>query len=50
MVTLLLVAVLMLVAAGAWSAHRRRQAEAWDRELLAAFDPGERREVSRRVL
>ncbi|HEX4977669.1 MAG TPA: hypothetical protein VFV40_07370 [Nocardioides sp.] len=43
---MLLVAVGAALAAGAWSTYRRRQVTAWNRELEAAFGPGERREIS----
>lgn len=50
MVTGLLVAAVLLLVAASWAAYRHRQLVAWDRELLAAFAPGERRDLSRRLL
>ena len=45
MVVLLLVAT--VTGATAFSTYRHRQLVAWDRELQAAFAPGERRDVPR---
>lgn len=42
----LLVAVGAVLAMGTWSTYRRRQLTLWNRELEAAFGPGERREIS----
>jgi hypothetical protein len=46
--TVLIVAMALVVAllcATVWSAYRRRALGAWNRELEAAFGPGERREI-----
>jgi hypothetical protein len=42
----LLVTVGAVLATGTWSTYRHRRLSAWDRELEAAFGPGERREIS----
>ena len=42
----LLAAAIAVLATAAWSRYRRRQVTAWNRELEAAFGPGERREIS----
>jgi len=51
MTVVLLLGALTSTAMGAWFAHRRRRAIAWDRELDIAFASGDRREMPRpRVL
>lgn len=50
MTAALLLCALLLVVAGAWVAHRRHVALAWDRELEAAFGSFESREMPRHRL
>jgi hypothetical protein len=47
MTVVLVVSVLILMAAGVWSTHRRIELRAWDRELAAAFAADDRPEVRR---
>lgn len=46
LVIVVLVTVGAVLAMGVWSTYRRRQLTVWNRELEAAFGPGERREIS----
>lgn len=46
LVMIVLVAVGAVLVTGTWSTYRRRQLRTWNRELEAAFGPGERREIS----
>lgn len=46
LVIVLLVSLVAVLATGAWSTYRRRRLTVWNRELEAAFGPGERREIS----
>lgn len=46
LVMMALLAVGAALATAAWSTYRRVQVTAWNRELEAAFGPGERREIS----
>jgi hypothetical protein len=50
MLIIVLLCLSALAVAAAWSARRHRQTTSWDRELEAAFAPGERRDLSHRVL
>lgn len=51
MTVVLLVGIVLLAVMGALGVRRRSAVLAWERELDAAFEPGDRREISRhRVL